>query len=91
MHVRARIRYVRSLGATTDRDLTGPAHVSHEGDLVLPIKVGQPLVLILPGGKKWKTTTVQTIQEGAAGSHPGSRCEVQTKRSVYEVRVLSAS
>lgn len=72
------VRYVRSLGATTDQDLTGPVRTALEGRLVT-MEMGRPLVLELDGGYRWRTTLVQTIEAAE------NLAEVWTQRSVYRI------
>lgn len=81
--MRVHVSYVRSLGATTDKDLTGPKPSPVEGALQ-QMEQGLPLIVLLDSGKRWQTTRIERIERGA----PGGRSEVVTRRSVYEVRVV---
>jgi hypothetical protein len=80
--VRAQVRYVRSIGSTTDQDLTARSQTLYEGSLRLPLREGVPLILTLPKGKELRTSPIQAIQSGT------ERHEVVTKRSVYQIRIL---
>lgn len=82
--IRVRVSYVRSLGATTEADLTAPVLPPTEGMILSPPVIGARLV-VWRGGKAAMTSTVIQHVEGGAGKS----WEVTTMRSVYRVRVIS--
>lgn len=80
---RVRCSYVRSLGATTEADLTAPRLPPILGYLLEEPQEGQPLVVFQKSGKRAMTTSpIERIDRAEA------LLDVTTKHSVYRVRYL---
>lgn len=84
--LRVRVRYVRSLGATTEADLTLPHLPPVVGMILHPPRVGARLIVWRGARAIMRSTLIQHVEEGA-----GRSWEVTTVRSVYRVRVVPAA
>lgn len=78
---RVRATYVRSEGAATDQDLTGPRPRPVVG-LLTHLQRGDRMVVALPdSGGLWRTTAVQDITAEL------DTLRVTTRRSIYRLRI----
>lgn len=81
--LQVRVSYVRSLGASTEADLTSKVIPPQDGMLREEPRVGAPMVLWRGARRLMITSPVQRVEAGA-----GRTWEVMTLRSIYRVHAV---
>lgn len=76
-----RVSYVRSLGVSTEADLTTPTMAPVLGTLLEEPRAGARLVVWRGGVRVMTTTPIQLVEPGA-----GRTWEITTMRTTYRVR-----
>jgi hypothetical protein len=79
--MRVQVSYVRSVGASTEADLTGRVLPPVDGLLQEEPRVGHPLIVWMGNRRILRTSPVTSVEAGG-----GRTWEITTRRSVYRVR-----